>query len=203
MPRPAAERTPLFSPDAGWLFLLPGLAILAAAVLIPAYDDLQEANWARDRAAAVEKHRLERIDRYGTYLDALEREDPSVVTSLAASQLNMVPETFEPIAPPTDPGQLNASVFPLLEPDAFSDPELPPKRNRSTLERLATGSSTRLWLIAGGALCVIIGLMPPSRTPVRSRQLVVGRGVPAKVSNPRARADESDAAPGDPATPTE
>ena len=79
---------------------VPGLIVLAATVLIPAFDDVKDAQWKRDRVLAIEKHRLDRIQHYVDYVDAVDRGDESVVLSLAASQLNMVPEEAEPLAPP-------------------------------------------------------------------------------------------------------
>ena len=46
------EAPPLFRLDAGWLFLAAGLALLAATVLIPAHDDLQQAELVLARAKA-------------------------------------------------------------------------------------------------------------------------------------------------------
>jgi hypothetical protein len=160
-PAPTREdrRRPLFQLDAGWLFLVTGLAVLGTAVLIPAYADLDAANLARDRAAAIEENRRDRLTRYGTYLDGLERGDESVIVSLAASQLNMVPEGRQPLDPPVNPGLQNASVFPLLEPDPPRLPEaLAP--NQSLLAQLANGERSRLWMIGGGALCVLLGVLP-------------------------------------------
>lgn len=155
------RRTPLIPLDAGWLFLLPGLAMLAATVLIPAYDDLMEARWVKARTAAIEQNRLDRLKHYGMYLDALEREDPSVVMSLAASQLNMIPESFEPLAPSSDPANLSASVYALLEPEPADVTAAQPARDKSRLEGWATNERNRVWLIVGGGFCVLIGLLPP------------------------------------------
>jgi hypothetical protein len=152
--------TPLVRLDPGWLFLLAGLAVLAATVLIPAYDDLAQARWQRDRALAIEQHRVQRLERYGAYLDALDRRDESVVLSLAAEQLNKVPVGRQPLLPPADPGTRSASVFPMLEPEPLRLPTV--QAQDSTLARLATGDRTRLWLIAGGALCVLLGVLPPA-----------------------------------------
>ncbi len=181
------RRTPLFPFDAGWLFLLPGLALLSATVLIPAYNDLMDARWSRDRAAAIEQNRLDRLNRYGVYLDALEREDPSVVKSLAASQLNMVPESFEPLAPMRDPSNIPATVFPLLEPDPSVVPNVPPAREQSRLEVWSTSDRTRVWLIAAGGLCVLVGLLP---TAVRSadRHAARWRGTDSPTPAPGVRA---------------
>lgn len=159
---PRDRRIPLIPFDAGWLFLLPGLALLSATVLIPTYNDLLDARWSRDRSAAIEQNRLDRLNRYGMYLDALEREDPSVVKSLAASQLNMIPESFEPLAPPKDPSNVPATVFPLLEPDPSVLASVPPAREKSRLEIWSSSDRTRVWLIVAGGFCVLIGLLPPA-----------------------------------------
>lgn len=177
-------RTPLIYLDAGWLFLLPGLALLSATVLIPAYQDLLDARWSRDRAAVIEQNRLDRLNRYGTYLDALSREDPSVVKSLAASQLNMIPESFEPLAPPKDPSNVPASVFPLLEPDPSVLAAAPPAREKSRLEIWSTSDRTRVWLIAAGGFCVLIGLLPPAVRSARANR-VAAAASSASLGSPR------------------
>lgn len=155
-------RKPLISLDAGWLFLLPGLVVLAATIVIPALDDVADAKWKRDRVLAIEKHRLERLQNYIDYLDAVDRGDESVVLSLAASQLNMVPEEAAPLTPPEDPGRAGASVYPELEPTPLVLRESPPMRERSLMARLATGERSRLWMIVAGAVCVLIGLLSRS-----------------------------------------
>lgn len=174
------ERKPLISVDSGWLFLIPGLIVLCATILIPALDDVADAKWRRDRVLAIEAHRLERLQNYIDYLDAVDRGDESVVLSLVATQLNMMPEDVIPINPPTDPGRTSASIFPELEPTPILLRDAPPKQERSLLTRLATGERSRLWMIIGGAICVLIGLLPvatprigsgsrsAARVPVRS-----------------------------------
>jgi hypothetical protein len=156
-------RGPLFRLDPGWLFLCPGLVLLGATVLIPAQDDLAAARWKRDRAVAIEMNRLERLDHYGAYLGALDRGEDSVVLSLAAAQLNMAPEGHQPVSALSDPSRRDASVFPSLEPDPPVLPPPPDQSHRSKLATLATGERSRLWLIAGGALCIMVGLLPPVR----------------------------------------
>jgi hypothetical protein len=158
---PHAQRSPALV-DPGWLFLLAGLGLLAATVLIPASDDLAAARWQRDRALAVEAHRIQRLERYEEYLSALDNREPSLVLSLAASQLNQIPQGRAPITGAR--GALgatgDASVFPGLEPPPLT---LPGRRKvDSTLQRLTTNDHWRLWLIAAGAACVLIGLLPAS-----------------------------------------
>lgn len=163
-PPPTVPPKPLFRFDPGWLFLIAGVAILAATVLIPARHELAVASWARDRALAIEKHRTDRLGRYASYLKAVERGDESVLLSLAASQLNKSPIDRVPLNASADPGVTNASVFPDLEPEPIRIPEKPVINERSsTLTRWTTSDQWRLWLLAGGILCVMIGLLPPSR----------------------------------------
>lgn len=160
------ERKPLIPLDYGWLFLLPGLVVLCATILIPALDDVSEAKWKRDRVLAIEQHRLQRLQNYIEYLDALDRGDESVVLSLVATHLNMIPEEALPISPPADPARTNASVFPELEPPPLRLLDAPPKgvsQDRSLLTRLASGERTRLWMIVLGAICVLIGLLASNR----------------------------------------
>lgn len=158
-------RKPLISFDAGWLFLLPGLVVLSATIVIPAMDDVEDAKWKRDRVLAIEKHRLERLQNYIVYLDAVDRGDESVVLSLAASQLNMTPADAAPVNPPEDPGRTSASVFPELEPEPMVLRDKPPARERSLLARLAVGERSRLWMIVMGAVCVLIGLLTTPGRP--------------------------------------
>ena len=86
-----------------------GLGVLISTVLIPAIDDLEQARWQRDRAAAIERHRVERLERYGAYLDAVMRAEESVVLALAAEQLNRVPAGSQPLIPVMDPARRSAS----------------------------------------------------------------------------------------------
>lgn len=153
------DRKPLIPLDAGWLFLLPGLVVLSATILIPALDDVQDAVFKRDRVLAIERHRLQRLQNYIDYLDAIDHGDESVELSLVASQLNMVPEDALPLSPPTEPGRVNASVFPELEPAPLILRDAPPRENRSLLTRLAIGEKSRLWMIVVGAICILIGLL--------------------------------------------
>lgn len=160
-PRAGDAAGPLFRFDPGWLFLLAGIAILAATVLIPARQDVVKARWQRDRAIAVEQFRAKRLSNYSTYLDAVNRHDPTVVVSLAATQLNMVPADKRVMLAPSDMGLPAADVFGPLEP-SFTD-VLPPDPPRSLLQKWTTDDKKRLWLLALGGLAVLIGLLPASR----------------------------------------
>jgi len=147
--------------DAGWLFLIAGTVALSATVLLPAHDDLAEARWHRDRMEAQDLHKAERLESYGRYLEAVQRGDETVTLDLAARQLNLAPAGVTPVHVMGDPDPFDATVFPALEPEqeAVADLSLP----ETVLRRVTTDSSARLWVIAGGALCVLMGLLPAAR----------------------------------------
>jgi hypothetical protein len=165
-PGAAEAKTPQ-SPLGAWLFLVAGVALLGSVVLIPAYDDMDEVRWQRERARAFEAHRQLRLDRYGQYLAALDREEPALMTQLAAEHLNLIPadkatlQAAEPVA-------LGRTVFAALEPPPLSQAdgssglgERP--RTGSLLERWTLDERVRPWLIAFGGLCLLIGLLPQAK----------------------------------------
>lgn len=144
--------------DAGWLFLLAGIALIGSTILIPAADDLAKARWERERAKVWEARRQERIENYKSYLNALERAEPQLVQSLAASELNLIPEGKE-ILDGMSPIQADSTtIFAALEPKdiKWADRPLP----ESLLYSWTTDDRKRLWLIVGGAVCCLIGLLP-------------------------------------------
>lgn len=156
----AARLGPLLDP--GWLFLLAGIALLSATVLLPAQQDLEDVRFYLRRAQTAEQHRLARMENYTRYLGDLQRGDEVTVRSLAAMQLNQAPQGTELLVPSGELPQRTASVFANLEPPPLVLPEKP-VRDRSILEQWATDNRARLWLMAAGALCLLIGLLPPSR----------------------------------------
>ncbi len=176
MPEPEApsRRAPIDLLDPTWLFLIAGLAILGAAVLVPALDDLAEAEFQRDRALAVERQRLRRLERYAEYRDALRREDPTLYVSLAASQLNQIPEGRTLILEPPDPASASASIFADLEPPPLRLAER--RRAGSLLERWTTDDRRQSWLLGAGGVLLLVGLLPRTRAAGPGGQ---GPSVPA------------------------
>ena len=139
-----------------------GLALLGATVVIPAIEDVAAAKFKRDRVVAVEEHRDERLARYEEFIGALDNREPSLVISLAESQLHQIPVDRGALPFGTArSGRADASVFPNLEPD----PLVLPTRERETsrLERLTTDEKSRPWVIIVGAVCVLVGLLPGVR----------------------------------------
>ncbi|MBL8758229.1 MAG: hypothetical protein JNK35_07370, partial [Phycisphaerae bacterium] len=140
--------------------MLAGIAVLVATVLIPARRDLEETQFYLERGLLVEQHRLNRLERYVGFLDALGRGDESTVLALAATQLNAAPAGSALLVASGEVRGTSASVFEGLEPPPLDLPQ--PAARPSTLESWCLDATARLWLTAGGALCVLIGLLPAS-----------------------------------------
>jgi hypothetical protein len=156
----APSSRPFFDP--GWLFLLAGLALLGSLVIIPAYEDVAQARFRRDLVLAIEKHRENRMSRYEEFIGAVDNREPSLLVSLAESQLNQIPTDRGALPFAGNDGKPNASVFPSLEPEPLVLPER--TRNISRLEELTTGERSRPFVLLVGAICVLLGLLPTTRS---------------------------------------
>jgi hypothetical protein len=152
----------------GWPFLLAGLALLCAVLVVSAQREVEEVRHARDRALAVEQHREARMLRYKEFLAALDERQPALIESLAGSQLNMIPAQRAAIPGTVHDYAGDASIFPALEPQPLRMPEL--RRGDSVLSRLARSDTMRLWLLAGATVLILVGLLP-DELPGRAREV--------------------------------
>lgn len=81
----------------GWMFLLVGLALAGAMVLLPAYIELREASWQRDLMRLQAQRLSEQEERYEEFAAALERDDPTLLRRLAYAQLRLKPVDRQPL----------------------------------------------------------------------------------------------------------
>ncbi|MCE9618672.1 MAG: septum formation initiator family protein [Planctomycetes bacterium] len=182
---------PLFRFDPGWLFTIAGLAIMVVSALLPAQHDVAVLKEQLARLEQEEKVNLKRIDSYKQFLAELKSKNPSLLTRLAASQLNLMPEGEAPVLMATS---MEHTVSDWIEatvpPEAF-EPNLIPD---TLLTRLASGQR-RLWLMGGGALIVFIGLttgipLTPSNkfvaTPMEQQWLELAESRSGAAADPRA-----------------
>lgn len=153
--------------DPGWLFLLSGLILIAATVLIPAQRERDQARLYLQRASAAAEHRQARLARYHQFAQAARNADPTLVSSLAAMQLNLAPDGTELLLSSGEIPSRSASVFASLEPPPLV---LPQAQNRpvSRLERWTTSPTARLWLLGAAAMLILLGLLPPARPSPRT-----------------------------------
>lgn len=136
--------------------MLAGVLLIGATLLIPALDQVAEARWQRDAARAVEQRSLARLENHARYLEALNDRNPDLIRALVATQLRQAPSGVALTALPAVSG--DAQVFTDLEPPPVNFP--PRRRAGSTLERWTMSPGIRPWLLAGGTLCVLLGLLP-------------------------------------------
>lgn len=154
-------RAPLLDP--GWLLLIPGIILVAFTILLPAYDDLDQARFYRDNLARVEARSQQRMTNYNDFLQSVKRGDESTVVPLAAVQLNKAPEGLALLKADGEVAQTSASVFNRLEPAPIVLPQR--VKRYSTLERLSIDRESRIWLMLAGATMIFIGILP--QTSVR------------------------------------
>lgn len=157
----------------GWLFVLAGLALCAAGILIPAQSDLHQLQDQRDQLLHEEIILSQRIEGRAQFLDQVERQDPALIKRLAASQLNLIPAqgTAVLVAP-----SVSAPMDEWV--DATINAEPIPNRAtiQSTLSQLAQGRY-RLWLLASGVICAFAGLMlDPSFSSSRGKLALTKKG---------------------------
>lgn len=186
---------PLFRFDAGWLYLVAGSALIVATVLIPAVNDLAEARWHRDRCLALERYRSDRLKNYTDYLDALGERSPTLVLSLAATNLNLAPADKVPLEQSYEARPSDAGVFRDLDPTLHLPPA--PQAPQSYLQKWATDEEKRMWVISLGALSVLFGLLPasePGRTNT-GRAVDMGRGIVGLLAALVRRRERSESVP--------
>jgi hypothetical protein len=145
----------LFRFDAGWLFLMAGLAMLAAIVLVPEQDELSVQASRLHRLQWEEGVQNEKMRRYAFALHLLHEADPELAERLIESRLrrvrvgrdvHLIADTVNaPISDWVDA----LGVAPA--PEAFEP--VP------TLLASMMGSGARLWLLGGATLSIFIGLV--------------------------------------------
>ena len=136
--------------DPGWLFVIAGGVIFAATALIPAYDDAHAAERQVEQAEVWAIHQTTRVERYSEYLDALVREDPTLMASLVTTHLHLRPEGKRAILfeNPELMARQTIDDFANVEPAPPRTPPPPPARpHRPTPSRSSgrwrTGCSKR------------------------------------------------------------
>ena len=86
----------LFDIDPGWPFVIAGLGLIVAGVLIPAQRDLHELRGSLEVHRALIEHSERRLDAYDRFVASVDGAEPQLVRRLAASQLNKMPADERP-----------------------------------------------------------------------------------------------------------
>lgn len=146
---------PLLPLDSGWLFLIPGLAMLAACLLLPNQQRLNGQRDDHSRLQAEQRYVYERLGAYSRFIDEIAENDPGLTRRLVAAQLNLVPAGDEPLILSRT---LASPVTDWIESTVEYAPPEARSVESSRLLSLTTGRH-RLWVIGGAVMCVFIGLM--------------------------------------------
>lgn len=150
----------------GWLFVLAGLALCAAGILIPAQSDLKQLQNQRDQLLHEEAILSKRIEARAEFLEQIEKQDPALINRLAVSQLNLIPAQGTPVLIAPSVGD---PIDKWVDATIIAEPLQSRATIQSTLSQLAQGRY-RLWLLASGVVCAFAGLLlDPSFTCSRDR----------------------------------
>jgi hypothetical protein len=151
----------------GWMFLLAGVVLVSAGLLMPAWLQVRQMQW-QHRIMQLQAEQLERqASGYQQFNAALDAEDPILLQRLAYHYLGLKPAGATLIGESeskraADPGMVCIVQASLHHPVPRAGVDLPrPQPNRSRLARLTTGRS-RLALLAAGVLCLAAGVTTPT-----------------------------------------
>ena len=146
---------PLFQVDPGWLFILAGLAVCAAGVILPAQNDLRSLQHQLMQLRAEEVHAYARLKAHSDFMDQVDRAEPALVGRLVAAQLHMLPASDTPVLlAKAEASPVTAWIDNTVKTDIRPTQATP----ISTLSSLANGPY-RLWMFGGGIMSVFVGLL--------------------------------------------
>ncbi len=154
---------PLFRWDLGWLYLLSGLTLIAAATILPARSDLAMLESQLEGLQAKELYCRDRLAAYDSFLGQWEHLPDELLVRLASAQLNQRPAGDRPVVLASS---FSTAVTDWIDSGVQYDKPTANLAPQSMLSRLSTGRG-QLWMLASGALAVFIGLVlgPSSVSP--------------------------------------
>ncbi|MHC4103217.1 MAG: hypothetical protein ACYSW1_20320, partial [Planctomycetota bacterium] len=153
--------------DAGWLYILAGLALCAAGIPVPARRDLEDLRRQLDRLADERAISDARLHAYGSFLHLLNEDDPALIRRLAAAQLNLVPADEKPVLMAASrTATVTNWIDENIQPRAVVAEPAP-----VTLLGRLVGGRGRLWVLAAGIVVVFVGLLLDDiRAPTAQRR---------------------------------
>ena len=161
--------------DPGWLFVLAGVALCAAWLILPAERELIDLRNQRRALEAEHVRMLGALRAHADFLEEFERREPALIEHLAAAQLNLVPAGHQPglLATRTDASPSARIAESMAARYTAPAPERP---INSRLEHLVLGPA-RLWVVAAAILSIFMGL-------------ILGPGIPT--TTPAAAGDDAE-----------
>ena len=144
----------------GWLPLAAGLALIALAVLLPAWGDLNQTRGQLDQLSVRLADQTERLHRYQQLIVSVRNDDPMIIQRLAWNELRLKPVGVEVLGEPPMDGRMvgvHERWVGVSTPTALPTPD-----GRSRLERLMNGPRRPMVMLAG-ALLIGFGLFTSLR----------------------------------------
>jgi hypothetical protein len=150
-----------------WFLLAAGLTMVAVVVLVPAWRDVQRAQFEQSQLQAGVQWTVGQVDAARDMVRALDAGDEQLQQRLVAWQLNLLPDGVTPMAKVNH----QHGILGWIEDTVPPPPSPPMAAPVTTLERLVSGPM-RLWGLAGGVLCIFVGVVGtgPARTLAMNRQ---------------------------------
>ena len=149
----------IFHFDSGWLYLFAGSALLWAAIVLPAKQELVSL---QERLQIIQNeydHSAKRIEQYQSFFNALTHRDPELMARIVRMQtsgaINGEYVVFDPDAAKTPLEWLQRRT--AQQPVVVQSPKPP-----SILEDV-TADDRRLWVAGFGGFIVFVGLVQGPR----------------------------------------
>ncbi len=144
--------------DFGWLYLVCGLALTVAAIVLPAQQDLQELA-AKRVAITSDLEELEyRVEVYRAFLEDAQTGNPQFTKRLIEMQFNKSPDGSSVVI------DRSASRTPLawVAQRAKRNRVVPMEVEQASMLAQFSSGQGRLWLLGFGIFATFIGLMTSS-----------------------------------------
>lgn len=154
-------RAPLFRFDPGWPFVIAGLLLLVAGILIPGHRELLGLRGELVRQETREQVAFEQLRAYDEFLAGVRESDPEVIRRLAMAHLNKIPAGEESLL--LTPG-MNQTVGEWIESSIPDRTVVVPPYPDTVLARWALGPG-RLWMLGVAVMLLFVGFVLGPSTP--------------------------------------
>ena len=153
----------------GWMFLISGLTLLAAALIMPEWQRVEDLRWKRDLMQQQVARLNAQHQSYISFQQALKADDPIVLERLAFTQLRLKPVGKQPLVK-ADPDPVARDPEVLLTNAIQNDPRAQQSRDAQQDPTLAAVDA---WL-AEPLPAVGVDIAPPRQVNSRLMRLTTG-----------------------------
>jgi len=138
----------------GWLYILCGLVLTVAAIILPAHQELQELKSKQEVIADDLEYLEYQVTIYETFLQDVVNREPDFIQRLTEMQFNRAPQgeqvVFDPSAPRTP--------LEWVAQRAIKSRTIQSDVQQASLLSKFTEDEGRLWVLAVGIIILFVGL---------------------------------------------